>query len=58
MINNFLQKITKLFNRLIEARQESVNRDVARYLMKEYPGESYDYIVHKLNTGKLDELVK
>jgi len=47
-----------LFNRLIEARQESVNRDVARYLMKEYPGESYDYIVHKLNTGKLDELVK
>lgn len=41
----------RMFEALIEARQKSVNREIARYLQREYPHETQDWIVENVLRG-------
>jgi len=47
----------KFFNKMIEGRQRSANRQVARLLKNyEFRNESYDYILSRVEEGKINEL--
>lgn len=45
--------LKRFFNHLIESRQRSANREIARMLQHtEFRNEEVEYIRHRLNQGK------
>jgi len=57
--HNYLQRVlSNLWHRMIEARQKQADYQVARFLQREYPNESYDYLLKKVQTGTVGELHK
>ena len=52
---NFLSRV---LNKLIEARQKQAELEVARMLQRDYPAESVEYIATMIRKGKVGELSK
>lgn len=46
----------KFLRNLADARQSYANREVARMLKAEFPGESLDHIEYMISNGRLDEM--
>lgn len=62
MTQHFMQKtlqvLREIGRKIIQARQDKVNKMIARKMMCEYPNESYEYILYLVERGRLNELVR
>lgn len=47
-----------ILSSLIEAQTRRAEYEVAKMLHSEYRSESFDYILHMVQEGRVDELVK
>jgi len=57
--HSYLRKVlSNLWHRMIEARQKQADYQVARFLQREYPNESYDYLLKVVQNGNIEELRK
>jgi hypothetical protein len=45
-----------LFEAFLIGRQAKANYEVARMLHREFPGESFDYVLRAVVEGKIEEL--
>lgn len=52
---NFLSRI---LNSLIESRARSAEYEIARMLHREYPGESFDFVLQMVRQGRAGELYR
>jgi hypothetical protein len=52
---NFLSRV---LNNCIESRMRSAEYEIARMLHREYPGESFDYVLQMVRQGKVGEMYK
>lgn len=54
-IINVFKKMIKI---IVDGNQRKANEEIARFLKKEYPHQSYNYILKMVEKGKIHEIAK